>query len=156
MKPRRIDPEHDDMAALLALIRDAFADMEGRIDPPSSVHTLDPHSLQAKARVETGFVIEEGRNPIACLFCRPEPPDTLYLGKLAIRPSHQGHGFGWQLLGQAEALAGQLGFHTLRLETRIELTDNHVTFTAWGFEKTAEKRHPGFDRTTSIEMRKRL
>ncbi len=37
--PRQLGPG-DDPAPVLALIRDAFAGMEGRIDPPSSMHHL--------------------------------------------------------------------------------------------------------------------
>ena len=33
---------------------------------------------------------------------------------------------------------------------------SHATFAAWGFERTAEKSHPGFTRVTFIEMRKAL
>ncbi|MGO7418170.1 GNAT family N-acetyltransferase, partial [Rhizobium ruizarguesonis] len=34
--------------------------------------------------------------------------------------------------------------------------DNHAVFAAWGFSRTAEKSHPGFARTTFVEMRKVL
>lgn len=156
MQPRRVDPDRDDFPALLALIRLAFAGMDGRIDPPSSVHALTAETLREKARSETGFVIDKGDRPIACLFCRPEPPDTLYLGKLAILPEEQGRGLGWCLLGAAEGLAGALGASCLRLETRIELIENHATFEAWGFVKTAFHSHPGHEKPTSIEMRKWL
>jgi hypothetical protein len=60
------------------------------------------------------------------------------------------------LLAQAEALARELALPALRLETRIELVANHAKFGAWGFVKTAENAHAGYDRTTSIEMTKIL
>ena len=56
----------------------------------------------------------------------------------------------------AEAIARDLGKPTLRLETRIELTGNHRRFGAWGFVRTAEKSHAGYDRITFIEMQKHL
>ncbi|EJZ16670.1 GNAT family N-acetyltransferase, partial [Rhizobium sp. Pop5] len=80
----------------------------------------------------------------------------LYVGKLAVLPAAQGKGLGRRLLAVAEETAAALGLAALRLETRIELTDNHAVFAAWGFERTAEKAHPGFTRTTFIEMRKIL
>ena len=58
------------------------------------------------------------------------------------------------LLEQAEALARELALPALRLETRIELIANHTKFAAWGFVKTAENAHAGYNRTTSIEMTK--
>jgi GNAT superfamily N-acetyltransferase len=154
-EPRPIDPERDDMAALLSLILAAFAGMEGRIHPPSSTRSLTPETLREKARLESGFVIEAEGRPVACLFCRAER-DCLYLGKLAVDPAWQGKGLGRRLLAEAEALAGSLGLKRLRLETRVELTENHAVFGRWGFVRVGEHSHAGFGRVTSIEMAKEL
>lgn len=140
---------------LLDLIHTSFAYMDGRIDPPSSAHALTAQSLREKARNEIGYVARDGDKITGCVFCRVEP-DSLYIGKLAVLPETQGRGIGKRLLTYAEAEARNRDLTILRLETRIELVDNHTTFAAWGFSKTAENSHPGFDRTTSIEMRKLL
>ena len=140
---------------LLDLIHTSFAYMDGRIDPPSSAHALTAQSLREKARNEIGYVARDGDKITGCVFCRVEP-DSLYIGKLAVLPETQGRGIGKRLLTYAEAEARIRDLTILRLETRIELVDNHTTFAAWGFAKTAENSHPGFDRTTSIEMRKLL
>jgi len=151
----RIGPDFVRYEDLLSLIRTAFAYMEGRIDPPSSAHRLTPDLLRQKTQSEIAFVaIEDGRL-IGCVFLKPETA-ALYIGKLAVHPQSQGKGVGRKLLYQAEATARALGLSVLRLETRIELVENHGRFAAWGFAKTAENRHPGFDRTTSIEMCKTL
>ncbi len=140
---------------LLALILSSFAYMDGTIDPPSSAHRLTLASLAQKARDEIAFaVIEKGRL-IGCVFLKPEP-GSLYIGKLAIAPASQGKGIGRRLLAVAEEIARESGLPALRLETRIELAGNHATFARWGFARTAENSHPGFDRITSIEMQKRL
>lgn len=156
MRVRQIDPGSDDFDALLALVLAAFASMDGRIDPPSSARLLTADALRGKARQETGLVVEIDGRPAACLFCRDEPPDALYIGKLAVDPARQGKGLGRALLAAVESRARALGRRALRLETRIELVDNHRIFTAWGFLRTAENRHAGYDRTTSVEMTKRL
>ncbi|NEI73468.1 GNAT family N-acetyltransferase [Rhizobium lusitanum] len=152
---RRLDGSFDGWDALLDLILMSFAYMDGRIDPPSSALALTPQALKAKAGEEIGYVAFDGNRIAGCIFCRPEA-EALYIGKLAVLPAAQGKGIGKRLLGAAEAIARELGLSTLRLETRIELIDNHATFAAWGFQKTAENRHSGFDRTTSIEMRKAI
>jgi hypothetical protein len=54
----------------------------------------------------------------------------------------------------AESIARQNGKAYLELETRIELLENHKTFAALGFAKVAENAHPGFNRPTSITMRR--
>ncbi|PDV87293.1 GNAT family N-acetyltransferase [Rhizobium sp. H4] len=151
----RLDQSFTRWDELLALILTAFASMNGRIDPPSSALKLTTESLAEKAGTEIGHVAIEDEKLIGCLFLRPEA-DCLYVGKLAVLPEAQGRGLGKRLLATAEATAVALGLAALRLETRIELTENHAVFGAWGFSTTAEKAHPGFARTTFIEMRKML
>jgi ribosomal protein S18 acetylase RimI-like enzyme len=81
---------------------------------------------------------------------------VLYVGKFAVAPGAQGRGIGRQLMHAAESFARDRGLATIELETRIELVENHATFAALGFRKVAEKAHPGYDRPTSITMRKPL
>jgi GNAT superfamily N-acetyltransferase len=150
-----IDESFDRWEELLSLILSAFAYMDGVIDPPSSAHRLTVEGLAHKAREEIGFVAMNGDTLVGCLFCRPEA-ECLYLGKLAVVPERHGGGIGRRMLAAAEDLAHDRNLPVLRLETRVELTDNHRTFARWGFVKTAENAHPGFSRPTSIEMQKRL
>lgn len=152
---RRLDDSFDRWDELLELILASFAYMNDRIDPPSSALSLTPQSVKEKARNEIGYVALDGNQLAGCIFCRAET-ESLYIGKLAVLPVAQGKGIGKRLLELAETTARERGLNALRLETRIELTGNHATFTSWGFRKTAENRHVGFDRTTSIEMRKAL
>jgi GNAT superfamily N-acetyltransferase len=156
IKIAKIGEEFSRWQELLALIMSSFAYMDGVIDPPSSAHRLTLENLAEKARVEIAFVALDGDEIVGCLFCRPEPPACLYVGKLCVSPNAQGKGIGSVLLEQAEALARELALPALRLETRIELIANHAKFAAWGFVKTAENAHPGYSRTTSIEMTKFL
>ncbi|WP_142779958.1 GNAT family N-acetyltransferase [Agrobacterium sp. T29] len=151
----RIGEEFDRWQELLALIMSSFAYMDGVIDPPSSAHRLTLENLAEKARVEIAFVALDGDEIVGCLFCRPEPT-CLYIGKLCVSPKTQGKGIGRMLVQKSEALARELALPALRLETRIELIANHARFAAWGFVKTAENAHAGYDRTTSIEMTKLL
>ncbi|MCJ8517773.1 putative N-acetyltransferase YhbS [Pseudorhizobium tarimense] len=154
---RRITPEDfDQWEALLQLILRSFRYMDGMIDPPSSARRLTLQSLKEKAASEIGFVATTEGELSACIFCRPEPPDVLYIGKLAVLPEMQGRGLGRQLLATAEDVAVTSGANSLRLEARIELADNHATFARWGFVKSAERSHPGYDRVTFIEMVKPL
>lgn len=152
----KIGEEFNRWQELLTLIMSSFAYMDGVIDPPSSANRLTLENLAEKARVEIAFAALDGDEIVGCLFCRPEPPACLYVGKLCVSPKAQGKGIGRMLLEQAEALARELALPALRLETRIELIANHTKFAAWGFVKTAENAHAGYNRTTSIEMTKFL
>lgn len=152
----RVDDSFERHDELLNVIISAFAYMEGVIDPPSSAARLTPQTLQEKSGSEMAYVAFEDERIVGCIFLRPEPPETLYVGKLAVLPAMQGKGVGASLLRLAEEVAHTEGLHILRLEVRVELNRNQSYFAASGFVKTAENRHPGFDRTTSFEMRKML
>ncbi|WEX88589.1 GNAT family N-acetyltransferase [Sinorhizobium garamanticum] len=155
MKVIRIDGHFDRFEELLALILASFAYMDGRIDPPSSARALTPETLRRKVEDEIAFVALAERDLVGCVFCKPEP-DCLYIGKLAVAPWSQRKGAGRLLLAAAEEAARELKLPALRLQTRIELSENHGTFAAWGFVETGRSAHPGFTRPTSIEMRKSL
>lgn len=144
-----------DWEALLALLHRAFAFMDGRIDPPSSLHRLDAAGLAAKAAAEACLLAFRDGRLAGCIFCEPRA-GCLYIGKLAVEPAMQGHGIGRALLAAAEAHARARGLPALELQTRVELVENHVAFAAMGFVRTGESAHAGYDRPTSITMRKAL
>lgn len=153
MRTVRLEPDFNRYDELLALILAAFAYMDGRIDPPSSAHALTVESLRQKVSDEIAFGAIRGGDLLGCVFLKPEP-DCLYVGKLAVAPASQGRGIGRHLIDIAEQTARSLSLPALRLQTRIELTENHEIFAAWGFVEAGRSAHPGFTRPTSIEMKK--
>jgi ribosomal protein S18 acetylase RimI-like enzyme len=140
-----------DWTALLALIRTAFAGMEGRIDPPSSTLSLTPEDIAAQAR--EGEVWVAGTPPVGCVFLTPRP-DALYVGRLAVAESERGRGHARRLIDLASDRARAMGLAFLELQTRVELTENHAAFRALGFEQTGSTAHPGFTRPTSLTFRR--
>ena len=140
---------------LLALIRRAFAYMDGVIDPPSSAHLLTADGLGEKAKRETGFLAVENGRIVGCVFGLERERD-LYVGKLAVEPRLQRQGIGTRLMQAVEDLARERDKDAIELETRIELTANHAAFARLGFRETGRTAHAGHDRPTSITMRKAL
>nr|WP_246711669.1 GNAT family N-acetyltransferase [Phyllobacterium myrsinacearum] len=150
-----MDSDFDRWEALLTLITNTFAYMNPLIDPPSSAVEMTIRTLRQKAETETAVVAFIDTAVVGCLFLA-DRGDHFYLGKFAIARDYQGRGIGRALLARAEAIARSVGKPVIELQTRIELKDNHQTFERLGFRKTAETSHPGFDRITSITMRKDL
>lgn len=148
--PRRAGPA--DFPAILALVKSAFAYMDGRVDPPSSMHGLTEADLAAAHEV---LVIGPAGAPLACAVLTPKP-DALYIGKVAVAGAARGQGLARRLFTEAEARAGLLGLAALELQSRVELTENHAVFAALGFSRTGETAHPGYDRPTSYTFRKTL
>lgn len=146
-------PGFSDWTGLLALLRSAYAYMEARIDPPSSLHRLDAEQLAAKAREEALILAFEGERLVGCAFARLGE-ECVYVGKLAVDAAVRRRGVARRIMQASEALARARARAFVELETRIELTENHATFAALGFAKVGESAHPGFGRPTSITMRK--
>jgi N-acetylglutamate synthase-like GNAT family acetyltransferase len=140
---------------LLALLQAAFAYMESRIDPPSSLNEMEIEDLRAKAKQETLIVAMEGTEIIGCAFAAIRG-DCVYVGKVAVANSARRKGVARELIAAAEGVARQNQRRFLELQTRVELIENYQTFAALGFEKVAETAHPGYNRPTSITMRRRI
>lgn len=149
---RRAPTDFADWDRIRALVIDAFAYMEGRIDPPSSALRMTSQSMAADAAAGSLLLAELAGEPVGCVFVRPKD-DALYIGKLAVRRDLHGRGIGKLLVAAARAEARRLGLATLELQTRVELAENHAAFAHMGFTKTGETAHPGFTRPTSITMR---
>lgn len=151
--PVRLRPDSEQLTGVLALLNEAFAYMEGRIDPPSSMQHLNVEALREQCRSGEVWVI--GAEPLACVFLVAKP-GHLYLGKLAVAAQARGRGFARQLVDLAMQRARDLGLPALELNTRVELAENHAVFQRMGFEVVGEESHTGFTRATSLRLRKQV
>jgi GNAT superfamily N-acetyltransferase len=149
--PRRLAPHSAELPAVLTLIRSCFTYMDGRIDPPSSMHRMTLDTLRDTSRTAELWVT--GTTPDACVILTPKS-DCLYIGKLAVAAHLRKQGYALGLIQLAEQRARALGLAALELETRIELVENQAAFAAMGFVKTDETAHPGYDRPTAVTMRR--
>ena len=152
---RRAPADFADWEKVRRLILDAFAYMQGRIDPPSSALRMTEASLAEDAAAGTLLLAECGGALVGSAFVRAKG-DALYIAKLAVRPDRQGRGVGRALVAAAQQEARARGLAAIDLQTRIELVENHAAFARLGFVKIAETTHPGFTRPTSITMRARM
>ncbi|MEX2518945.1 MAG: GNAT family N-acetyltransferase [Paracoccaceae bacterium] len=151
----RLAGPDEDWPAIRALVAEAFAFMEGRIDPPSSIRRWTAATFAAEAAAGAGFLAENAGALIGCIFTRTKG-DALYIGKLAVRPGQRGGGVARALIDAAEAEAEARGLKALTLQTRIELVENHATFTRLGFEEVGRSAHAGYARPTSVSFRRRV
>lgn len=149
MTPYRLESTSD-FEPILRLVQDAFAYMDARIDPPSSMHRLTVKDIAQQAT--TGEIWAIGTPPVACMFLTNKG-NCLYLGKLAVSADQRGKGLARQMVAVAADRARALNLPAVELQTRVELTENHATFRALGFTETGRTAHAGFDRPTSITFR---
>lgn len=149
--PRRLGPDSPDLVGALALIRESFAYMDGRIDPPSSIHRLTLDALTRQSVTAEVWVIG---NPVEATVVLTPQDDSLYIGKLAVAAPLRRRGHARHLIELAEHRARVLALPWLELQVRVELVDNQQGFSRLGFSETRRTTHAGFDRPTSITMRK--
>lgn len=147
--------EEAPMEGVLALIRESFAYMDGRIDPPSSMHRLTAADLAQSAGSGEVWILGPPDAPLACVVMTPKP-DALYLGKLAVSAAARGQGLSRKLIDCALGRARARGLPCLELQSRVELVENHAAFRAMGFVVVAATTHPGYDRPTSLTFRRPL
>ena len=139
------------LPAVLALIQQSFAYMDARIEPPSSMHALDLAALNRHCAA--GEIWCVGEAPDACVLFTPRA-DCLYLGKLAVAEACRGQGLARELVALARQRARHHGFAAIELEVRIELVENQAAFGRLGFVQVGTSCHAGYDRPTSVTMRK--
>jgi len=139
--------------ALLALLKESFAYMVGRIDPPSSLNSMTEEDLRCKASTERLIIAHERGQLVGCAYADVRSK-CVYVGKVAVAEEARSRGVARQLMAVAESIARTAGCPVLELQTRIELVENHKAFGALGFKRVAETAHAGYSRPTSITMRR--
>jgi ribosomal protein S18 acetylase RimI-like enzyme len=136
-------------------LTEAFAEMDGVIDPPSSLAQMTAHTLRDKVRTEDLFVIRDASGLIGCLLGQARR-ESYYIGKLAVAAPHRGRGHARALVEASARHARARGLHALDLQSRVELTGNHACFARMGFVVTGATSHPGYGRPTSYSFRRTL
>ncbi len=95
-----------EIAAMVALIRDAFADYLDRLDPPPSAVRETAESIAALLGREHGLVAEAGGDVVGCLFLQRRERGDIYVGRVAVAGAHRRGGVGRALMAAAEAERG--------------------------------------------------
>lgn len=147
------NPIIQDWRALDTLLRAAYAPMEGRIDPASSLMTMSHDDVIAKARADDLFVVRDAGHLVACGFGSPKDA-TYEIGKLAVAATHRKQGFARAIVEAASQRAETLGLSVLQLYARVELVENHTAYLAMGFTQHDLFTHPGFAHPTAILFRR--
>ena len=153
--PETNPTDFSDWSALHQLLRDAFASMDGRIDPPSSLTTMTLADVTAKAAREDLFLIRQDGAPVACLFGHAEP-DCYEVGKLAVAADLRRRGLARRLIDAAADHAHAGGHGALQLYARVELVENRLAYARMGFTQHRTFTHQGYLRPTAVIFRRRL
>ena len=145
-----------DAESIAATIAASFAQYRGKLVPESGAFRETAEAIAAElARGASAIVAERNGEMLGCVLVE-EMEGDLYFGRLSVLPSARGQGLARRLIDAVEAEALRRGLAGVRLGVRIVLTENQRLFASLGYRETSREAHPGFDRPTSINMRKPL
>lgn len=145
-----------DAAAVATTITAAFAQYRGKLVPESTAFRETPDAVANQLAAGSGAIVAERNGTmIGCVMTELLEGD-LYFGRLAVRPEARGLGLARRLIAAVEDDARRRGLPGVRLGVRIALVENQRLFQSLGYRETSREAHPGFDRPTSINMRKAL
>jgi N-acetylglutamate synthase-like GNAT family acetyltransferase len=149
------DYRKEDISRILYVIKTAFAEQRGKVEPPSSAERKTVEIIEAELQTANALVIESKNEVIACVFYQPKG-DSIYVDRLAVLPEFRKQGIGEMLMFKVEKLAIELGFKKLSLSVRIELKDQQEYYSKMGYKISAYKSHKGFQEPTYVVMKKLL
>lgn len=144
-----------EVTVLHHLLARAFAEYEGRLDPPSGAHKESVETLAGKLGDGGAFICHDGELAIGCVFFEPKS-DYLYIGRLSVLPEYRKRGVGDLLLRAAEQHALARGLPSIRLGVRLVLETLRAYYSARGYASIALHCHDGYTQPTFVEMEKRL
>jgi ribosomal protein S18 acetylase RimI-like enzyme len=133
-----------DAEAVYQVTKDAYEEYRGFLDPPSGV---DKETLEAvESALHQGSAVLALMDGIAVGAVPFEPRDggSLYVGRLAVLPSHRRRGIGRALMAAAER--GGMGLARIILGVR-SLPQNRAFYESLGYRRTA-MAPPGYERAT--------
>jgi ribosomal protein S18 acetylase RimI-like enzyme len=140
---------------LLDVMRRAFAEYRGVLQPESSVFVETESLIAEKLAGGGGFLALESGVPVGCIIAE-EKDRRGYLGRLAVDPNLRRRGLARRLMLAGEGFARRQGLKIAEVQVRIALSGNIALFGSLGYRETGRRAHPGFAEPTYLVMEKSL
>jgi GNAT superfamily N-acetyltransferase len=101
---------------------------------------LVAYRMIADRAVSDQTVSDRGGEPVGCVGLRPAEAGTGEITKMYVRPEARRLGIGRRLLSAVEDEARARDLHTLRLDTRNDLTEARAMYAAAGYAEIPPHR----------------
>ncbi len=136
-----------------AIMRAAFAEHQGTLPVDSGAHTESVDDVRAV--MERGGAILCFLDDIAVGSARfTVEPSELYVGRVAVLPTHRRRGIASEMMRYLEAHAAALGKSAVRIGVRDSLPSNVGLYQSLGYEVVSVNPHPrGADRVWTMSKR---
>ncbi len=145
----------EDTPILLALLQAAYAEYEGKLDPPSGTFKESVASLAKKLTAGHALLAYLDGQAVGCIFYEARP-DSVYFGRLAVLPAYRRQGIARRLIEWVERYAVQCQKPRVTLGVRLALPGHIDYYTRLGYQVLAYQCHPGYTSPTSADMAKDL
>lgn len=144
-----------DVPAMLDVIRAAFEQYRGKLDPPSSAERKDAAVLRAELACGGALVAERAGEILGCILWAPRGED-LRFARLSVLPEHRNQGIGAKLVDAVEVLARANARAGVTLSVRLQLRSPQRWYASRGYAFVRYGIHEGYAEPTNMLMRKPL
>ena len=131
-----------DVAEIKTCALDAYRTYTERIGRPPAPMQADYAEQVRKGQV---FVVGESQMIVGFVVFYPQG-DHLHLENVAVRPTHQGRGYGGHLIAYVEEQAKQYGLAAVELYTNEKMHENIAMYQKLGYVESARRNVDGYDR----------
>jgi ribosomal protein S18 acetylase RimI-like enzyme len=138
-----------DAPVLARLLREAFEEYRGKLDPPSSAHGKTAEAVLRELEGGGALLAEVEGAPVGCVFFHPKE-DHLYLDRLAVLPEYRGAGVARRLMDEVEARARG----PVRLSVRCSLAEQQAYYRRRGYVFLEYGTHAGYAEPTFLVLQK--
>lgn len=145
----------EEAAALLQVIRAAYAEFADKLDPPSGAFAETVESIGAKLRKGGAIHALYGEERVGCVLYEPRQ-GYMYFGRLAVLPAWRSGGLAKALIGAVETEAQRHHLTRVQIGVRLVLPGHQTYYEALGYRPIEITCHPGFSQPTSVTMEKQL
>ncbi|TPK80909.1 MULTISPECIES: GNAT family N-acetyltransferase [unclassified Mesorhizobium] len=128
----------DDLAAIVALTKAAYAPYDAILDAPPIPVTEDYAPRIARGEV---WLLERA-GELAGVITLERHADHAMIFSVAVSPAFQGKGFGITLLKHADEQARLWGLPEVRLYTNAKMERNIALYLAYGYRETGRRPNP--------------
>jgi predicted N-acetyltransferase YhbS len=144
-----------DIPALVVVLKAAFEEYRGRLDPPSGAHAETVVKLREVLRTARAVLALAGDEIVGCVFYAPSG-DHVDLFRLAVLPMQRRRGIARALIGYVEARVRELGLPRVQLGVRVALPNNRAYYERLGYRFIEARTHAGYAEPTFVILEKIL
>lgn len=144
-----------DATVLVNIIRAAFAEYEGLLNPPPGALKESVEEIRESMRTARYVLALVEKDAVGCVMYE-ERGGYLYLGRLAVLPPWRGRGIAGALMEFVEDRARETGMPRVRLGVRVALASLRAAYDRHGYQFHAYHSHEGYDEPTYVILEKEL